>query len=549
MLFNLIRHSADNSSLNLFYFYGERDRLKFRMILFKEAKLLRTRDDRTYLDREDKNKFPGEIYRQVVLEPLFIDARDQLFQNMMWINQAHAIMLAEEGIVSKREIRIILHALRELEQEINWPTAEYDAKYEDLFFQLEGILIEKVGVNIAGQLHTGRSRNDIDATLYRMVLREKLLVLADQILDFRKVIIEMAKENLETMILGYTHTQPAQPTTLAHYLTAVVDFLQRDFQRLQEYFSRLNSSPMGAGALTTTSFGINRVSVANYLGFDQLVENAYDSVSCSDFLAEGSSVLVIMMTSLSRLLYDFLLFVMEEFNTVRLSEAYVQISSIMPQKRNPVSLEHSRALTTGILGQAQTVTTMLTNTPFGDIVDKEQELQRYMWLAWERASELYRLLTVIFASMEVNRERLWKRVRESFAVVTQLAETIVQYTDISFRSAHHIVSDVVKEAMRNQTPITKIDGKMINTISTKIIGKSLGFTDQMVQEALDPKRFVERRALTGGPAPEETSRQLQKRQIDFLNDEKWLNQKWEQILKSEESLNDTVEELMMTVDK
>lgn len=506
---------------------------------------MRTRNDRSYLDREDKNTFPGEIYRQVILEPLFIDARDQLFQNMMWVNRAHATMLAEEGIVSKSEIRQILIALNDLEDEIDWPMAEYDTKYEDLFFQLEGALIQKVGVNVAGQLHTGRSRNDIDATLYRMVLREKLLVLADQILDFRKVITEMAEENLETIILGYTHTQPAQPTTLAHYLTAVVDFLQRDFQRIKEYYTRLNSSPMGAGALTTTSFSINRFSVANYLGFDQLVENAYDSVSCSDFLAEGSTILVIMMTSLSRLLYDFLLYVMEEFNIVRLSEAYVQISSIMPQKRNPVSLEHSRALTTGILGQAQTVTTMLTNTPFGDIVDKEQELQRYLWLAWERAIEVYRLLTVIFASMEINREVLWKRTRESFAVMTQLAEAIVQYTDISFRSAHQIVSSVVKEAIETQTSITQIDGQMINKNSKKIIGKSLEFTDQMVQEALNPRCFVEKRTLPGGPAPEEMQRQLHQRQINLLADQKWLNQRWEHILQSEELLNRTVHDLLI----
>ncbi len=505
---------------------------------------MRIRDDRSYLQRENKNIFPGEIYRQVVLEPLFVDARNELFESLMKIHQAHGVMLAEEKIISEEDIGMIFKVLGDLEKEINWHEVQYDPRFEDLFFHLENEIIGRVGEKIAGQLHTGRSRNDIDATLFRMVLREKLLALADQLLDFRQAILRLAEENVNTLVLGYTHTQPAQPTTLAHYLLGVLNFLERDFQRLQEFYTRLNMSPMGAGALTTTSFRINRESVARYLGFDQVLENSYDCVGGSDHLVEGSGLLVVMMTSLSRLLYDFLLYVMEEFNYLRLGDAYVQISSIMPQKRNPVSLEHSRALATGILGQAQIIPTMLTNTPYGDIVDKEQELQRHLWQAWDRAIELYKLLTVIFNGVEVNRERLIQRTRESFAVVTQLADSLVQYTDLSFRSAHRIVSQLVKEALIKGIKVWEIDGQMVNRISEAVIGQSLEFTDEMVTEALDPVKFVKIRTRPGGPAPQVVTQQLQNSKSMLANDENWLSGKWRQVEKSEKILDARVEELI-----
>lgn len=500
-----------------------------------------SRDDKAYLQAEDKNIFPGRVYREVILEPHFRDAKERLLENTMTMHYAHGLMLAEEGIIAREEMGKIFAALRALEEVEDW---QYDPQSEDMFFRMECRLEEQVGSNVAGQLHTGRSRNDIDATIYRMVIREKILRLADQLMDFRRVILRMIGEHMETVILGYTHTQPAQPTTLAHYLGAAADFLARDFQRLREYYVRLNLSPMGAGALTTTSFPINRDSVARYLGFDGLVENSYDSVGGSDYMAEASAVLVVMMTSLTRLLYDILLYTMVEFNAVRVSEAYVQVSSIMPQKRNPVSLEHSRALANAVLGEAHVVTGMLTNTPFGDIVDKEQESQRHLWQALDRAVQLYRLLTVVFSGMEINRDVLQRRAGESFAVVTQLAEAIVQYTDLSFRTAHHVVSRVVKQAIAEGKCVTEIDAAMVNACGLAVTGKTLRLTEEMVRESLDPRRFVELRDRPGGPAPKEMQRQLAERERELALDEEWVEGKWQAIQKSEEVLRTGVDELL-----
>lgn len=503
---------------------------------------MHVRDDKTYLITENKHSFPGGIYREVVLEPLYLDARRELLAGMLDIHRAHGLMLAEEGIVGREEMQVILKALQRME-EIEW---EYDPRFEDIFFQMEEELAKEVSENVAGQLHTGRSRNDIDATLYRMVLREKTLRLFDQVQDFRQILLKVAEEHVDTIMLGYTHTQPAQPTTLAHYLLAAVDFLARDAARLREYYSRLNLSPMGAGAMTTTSFPINRVSVACYLGFDDALENSYDCVGSSDYLAEIAAHLVVMMTNLSRLLYDFLLYAMVEFDALKVSDAYVQVSSIMPQKRNPVSLEHCRAMATAVFGEAETVCGMLVNTPFGDIVDKEHELQRHLWRALDRASELYRLLTVVFHGLEFNRETLMKRAEESFAVVTQLAETLVQYTDLSFRMAHRLVSAVVNRALAENKKVTELNADFINQVGQEMIGGSLTLSEEIVREALNPRKFVELRNRAGGPAPSEVRKQVQKRLRDLHSDAEWADTRWSQLEKSHQILDAGVENLLAT---
>lgn len=502
------------------------------------------RDDRSYLDVEDYSCFPGNIYRQVILEPHFDESKNQLFQYMMMINRAHGLMLSEEKIINSQEMQKILRGLDTMEIEIDWQAVKYNPMYEDLFFLIESELGKRVGIKLAGQLHTGRSRNDMDATLSRMAIREKVLRLSDQLIDFRRSLLNLTQDNINTIMLAYTHTQQAQPITLGHYFIAVIHILERDFQRIQEYYQRLNLSPMGAGALATTSFPINRESVAKYLGFDDILENSYDCISSSDYLSEASTTVVIMMTNISRILHDFLLYVMAEFNHIRISDAYVQISSIMPQKRNPVSLEHARSLATGILGQTQIVTTMLINTPFGDIVDKENELNQHLLAAMERAIELFRLLTVVFSSLEVNRELLLSKVEESYAVITQLAEEIVQQTELSFRTAHQIVSKVAREALAEKKKVTQIDANLLNQASLKIIGKSLNFTDQLIQRSLNPQRFIELRTITGGPAPRETERQINLAMIKLKKDEGWVDEKWEQLANSQKLMQIKIDALI-----
>src|SRR5437899_3010879 len=210
----------------------------------------------------------------------------------------------------------------------------HPGRCEDLFFYVQDLLVQMCGEDAAGKMHTARSRNDIDLTLYRMQLRLEVLRIAEETAQGRQVLMELAEAHTDTVMPAHTHTQPAQPTTLAHYLLGAVEFLGRDVQRLRAAFATINRSPLGACAITTTGFPIHREYTARLLGFDGLQENSYGAIAATDYVCEAATSIAVLMVSLSKLVQDLLLWCTEEFHFLRLSDAYVQTSSIMPQKRN-----------------------------------------------------------------------------------------------------------------------------------------------------------------------------------------------------------------------
>ena len=272
-----------------------------------------------------------------------------------------------------------------------------------MFFRIENKLIELAG-DVAGNLHIGRSRNDMGIAIYRMTLRKKLLLLMQELLILRDDLIAAAEEHVDTIMIGYTHTQQAQPTTFAHYLKAVIDQLERDFERLQHVYKTVNRSSMGAAALTTTGFNISRERMRELLAFDDIIENAWDAVAGADYIAEAASIVQLAALNLGRTSQDFLLWATQEFNAFTLASPYVQVSSIMPQKRNPVSIEHTRSLLSAVVGDASTVLQMVHNTPFGDIVDTEDDMQPYLWRAIDRLIGIYKLFGSLVVTMDVNKK-------------------------------------------------------------------------------------------------------------------------------------------------
>ena len=254
--------------------------------------------------------------------------------------------------------------------------AGYDGSCEDLFYFVEGMLEEACGRDVAGKMHTARSRNDIAMTLYRMTARRELLAtVARRRRSCAACSWIWRRTHLETVMPAHTHTQPAQPTTLAHYLLAACEFLDRDAERIQAAFARVNLCPLGAAAITTSGFPIDRDETARLLGFEGLAENSYGAIAAIDYITESAAVVAVAMVSLGKLIQDLLLWSTREFGFLRFSDAFVQSSSIMPQKRNPVALEHTRILASRALGEAQAVLICAHNTPFGDINDSEDDLQ------------------------------------------------------------------------------------------------------------------------------------------------------------------------------
>ena len=477
-------------------------------------------DYRERIFQAEGTKFPGKTYTESVLEPAFNEAKEHLLGPMMAINKAHLIMLLDQALISEEEAKMIAKALQELDSE-ELRKCRYTGEFEDLFFQVESQLLSKAG-DIAGNLHLARSRNDMGVTIYRMVLREKLLVTIASALHVKEHLLQFAEEHIETVMIGYTHTQQAQPTTMAHYITAVVDSLSRDLRRMVEAYRNCNRSSMGAAALTTSGFPISRERMKELLGFDEIVENSYDAIGGADYLGEAATAVQLAAINLGRVVQDLLLWCTQEFAVLKVAAPYVQISSIMPQKRNPVSLEHMRSLLSSCVGNTSAVLTMMHNTPFGDIVDTEDDMQPYAWKSLAIMDQMYRLLASVMGTMEVNKEVLLERAKGSFATITELADTLVRTDGLSFRTAHHIASGVVKKALPMGLGANQIDLALVNEVAQTVIGRNLSLTAEQLSQSLDPVHFVEIRSLPGGPSPKEMKRMIEERkkqQAEHLN---WL---------------------------
>ena len=238
---------------------------------------------------ESRPAFPAPVYRDTVLAPIFADAKKYFLAPLIEIEYAHTVMLARQGIMPEVEASMCIRALDGLDlEEIR--TADHDGSFEDLFFYVEKKLAAVCGEEIAGKMHTARSRNDIDLTMYRMLLRERLGKSFGALLGLRARLAELAWQHREALIPAYTHNQPAQPTTLGHYLMAYIEVLERDAERIRETYVRVNRCPLGACAITTTGFPIDRHYTERLLGFEGLQMNSYGAIAAVDYVTESCSV-------------------------------------------------------------------------------------------------------------------------------------------------------------------------------------------------------------------------------------------------------------------
>lgn len=505
-----------------------------------EAKSKMFQDYKSRINEIEGLQFPSNSYRQIVLQPAYDEAKKHFLSSMVQIHIAHLKMLEEQKLVTSEEAKRIGKAIKNLDLDY-YKTRDYNPQFEDLFFRIENKLIELAG-DVAGNLHIGRSRNDMGIAIYRMTLRKKLLSLMGELLSLRTSLIAFAEEHVDTIMIGYTHTQQAQPTTFAHYLKAVIDQLTRDFKRMQAAFDTVNRSSMGAAALTTTGFNINRERMAELLAFDDIIENAWDAVAGADYIAETASVVQLAALNLGRTSQDFLLWATQEFNAFNLASPYVQVSSIMPQKRNPVSIEHTRSLLSSVVGDAATVLQMIHNTPFGDIVDTEDDMQPYLWRAMEKLSGIYKLFGSVVVTMDVNKEKLLKRAENSFANVTELADSLVRSENISFRQAHRIVSSCVRTLLAaKKESLESLTWELANEKAVDITGKALNLSKEDFYKVLKPEFFVNIRKLLGGPAPETMRNSLIQAQAVTPLLENWIKDKEKHIVQSEEQLKHFLE--------
>ena len=443
-------------------------------------------------------------YVSNVLNENFEDAKELLLTPLIRIHYAHLVMLVEQGIVSSADARTLRDALDGISLD-SVRRAAYDGSCEDLFFFIERLIRDACDDEVAGRLHTARSRNDIDMTMYRMRQREFVAQLAARVLDLRDALIELADRHRNTLFGAHTHTQPAQPSTIAHYLLAVIEQLQRDTQRLLSAYDATNRNPLGACAITGTGFPIDRHRTSELLGFTAPTGNTYGSIATVDYLLESVSATAILVVGLGRVLQDFLLWCTMEFGYLRLGEGFVQSSSIMPQKRNPVALEHARAIGSKAVGQAQAIMTAVHNTPFGDIVDTEDDLQPLVASMFRDATRTVALVAATMRDADFNVARLAERAGYGGTTLTELADTLVRDEGLPFRTAHSIAALLLKA--RSEDPAASLAAALAKA-SRALVGRPLEYSEERLEQILSPRYFVEVRRTLGGPAPEETARAI-----------------------------------------
>jgi argininosuccinate lyase len=443
-------------------------------------------------------------YVSYVLNENFEDAKQLFLSPLLSIHYAHLVMLAECDIVPSGEA----HALREALDTVaarDLSGVPFDGTFEDLFFYIDRLIVDACGETIAGRLHTARSRNDIDTTMYRMRQREFVLGLLGATMSLRRALLDLAERHRDTIVAAHTHAQPAQPTTLAHYLLAVVEQLERDGVRIRAAFETTNLCPLGACAITGTGFPIDRRVTSDLLGFAAPTGNTYGSVASVDFMLENVAAAAVAMAGFGRFVQDLVLWSMAEFGYLELGDGYVQGSSIMPQKRNPVALEHARAIASKALGQASAVLTSVHNTPFGDVVDTEDDLQPLVFSLFRDAARAVKLVASAMETAEFDVTRLEARAAQSGTTMTELADTLVREHALPFSAAHAIVCRVAQA--RRDSCGARLSG-VVAEASKELTGTPIQYTEEQLVEILGPRHFVEVRRTPGGPGRAEVERAI-----------------------------------------
>ncbi len=479
---------------------------------------------------KDQKRFPSPIYKETVLEPNFEAVKTHYYAELMAVNYAHAVMLMDRQIISKEEGRQIICALQEVERELVPEALEYGEDCEDLFFYIERRLIDKVGIDIAGKLHTGRSRNDINITLFKMKTKQHLRSVIGDVLELRQTLLYLAEDNKETLVIAYTHGQPAQPTTFGHYLGALIEILDRDLRRLLNAYNTTDLCSMGAAAITTSGFPLDRAQVADLLGFAQPQENSYGCIAAVDYILEVYSALKILFINLGRFAQDLGFWTSFEVGQLYVPDDFVQISSIMPQKRNPVAVEHIRIQASIVLGLCDTMINAMHNTPFTDMNDAEEPIQIVGIEACQRAKRCLKLITGFVAGLKVDETRVRENMERSFVTVTELADSLVRREGISFRAAHEIASRLVRDLLSAQKGLGAMDYQSFQGFFQQITGKQALLTDAELRVMLTPDNFVKIRNCPGGPAPSVLEKSLEK----YKRGQKEFQQKLEQLIAREQ---------------
>jgi argininosuccinate lyase len=410
---------------------------------------------------------------------------------------AHVQMLGECSIIPLEDVEKIKSGLLAIKQKIEAGTMEYSVQHEDIHMNIEKQLIDTIGT-VGGKLHTGRSRNDQVATdmhLYAKRKTNELIALIDAV---QAAILSQAKDHVHTMIPGYTHLQRAQPVSFAHHLLAYFWMFQRDKERFQDSLKRVNWSPLGAGALAGTTFPINRERVAELLGFETVYPNSMDAVSDRDFIVELLSISSLLMTHISRLSEELVIWSSQEFQFIELDDSFCTGSSIMPQKKNPDVPELLRAKTGRVYGNLMGLLTVLKGLPLAYNKDMQEDKEG-MFDTVETLEGSLQLLAPMIETMTVKKDRMRSAVNQDFSNATDIADYLVT-KGIAFRDAHEVIGKIVLYAIGENKYLLDLTIQEYKSFSPLF--------EEDIFEVLSHEHVVAARKSYGGTAPIQVESQI-----------------------------------------
>jgi argininosuccinate lyase len=411
---------------------------------------------------------------------------------------AHARMLARQGIIPDGDAEQIVLGLASIREEIERGDFPWREDLEDIHMNVEARLHEKLGSDVAGKLHTGRSRNDQVALDMRMYIKEAIADTAGAISRLQAAFLDVAEAHKGTVMPGYTHLQKAQPVLFAHHVLAYVEMLERDRSRFQDCFRRVDVLPLGSGALAGVPYPTDREFLANELGFSRVSANSMDAVSDRDFIAEYQSCAAICMMHVSRLAEEFVLWSSQEFGFIRLAEEYTTGSSIMPQKRNPDFAELARGKTGRVYGNLMGILTVLKGLP----LTYNRDLQEDKEGAFDTTDTLLATLEVLagmVATMEVDARRTARLSQDGYMLATDLADYLVTRKGVPFREAHGIVSRLCQYAISQNKGLHQLT-----------LDEYRQFSSEFDEDAYEvtPEASIAARDLPGGTSPRQVEEAL-----------------------------------------
>ena len=423
------------------------------------------------------------------------DAR--LYKEDIAGSMAHAAMLGRQGIIEAHEAEKIIEGLQAILADIEADKVEFSEENEDIHMNIESELTARIG-DTGKRLHTARSRNDQVAVDFRLYVKKEIPVIIGMVLDLEKVLIKKAQANLDAVMPGYTHLQRAQPTTFAHYMMAYANMLRRDVTRLEDCLERMDECPLGAGALATSTYPVDRFQTASALGFRKPTDNSLDSVSDRDFAIEFTSALSILMMHLSRFSEEIILWCSWEFKFVELDDAYSTGSSIMPQKKNPDVAELVRGKTGRVYGSLITLLTLMKGLPLAYNKDMQEDKEP-VFDAIDTVEQCLPVFAAMVDTLTVKHKNMQKAAAGGFINATDCADYLVK-KGLPFRDAYMIVGRLVHMCIKT--------GETLDTLPLKDFQSVSGAFGPDVYQALELKTCVGGRKVYGGPAPDSVQTQI-----------------------------------------